>query len=71
MVKDFPLLPLENILKDAGKEIGADRVALSAVKEMKGTLLEISNKIAIDSVAASHHARRVTVKREDIAMAVR
>lgn len=71
MVKDFPLLPLEKILKDAGKEIGADRVSLSAVKEMKATILEISDKIALEAVAASHHAKRVTVKREDIAMAVR
>ena len=71
MVKDFPLLPLEKILKAAGKEIGADRVALSAVKEMKATLLELSDKIAVEAVAASHHAKRVTVKREDIAMAVR
>ena len=71
MVKDFPLLPLEKILKDAGKEAGADRVALSAVREMKNTLLELSGKIAVEAVAASHHAKRVTVKREDIAMAVR
>jgi len=71
MVKDFPLLPVEKILKDAGKEIGADRVALSAVREMKNTLLEFSSKIAVDAVAASHHAKRVTVKREDIVMAVR
>lgn len=71
MVKDFPLLPLEKILKDAGKEVGADRVASSATKEMKTTLLELSDKIAVEAVAASHHAKRVTVKREDIAMAVR
>jgi len=71
MVKDFPLLPLEKILKHAGKEIGADRVALSAVKEMKNFLLEFSDKTAVEAVAASHHAKRVTVKREDIAMAVR
>lgn len=71
MVKDFPLLPLEKILKDAGKEVGADRVALSAAKEMRTTLLELADKIAVEAVAASHHAKRVTVKREDIAMAVR
>jgi histone H3/H4 len=71
MVKDFPLLPLEKILKDVGKEVGADRVAFSAVKEMKNTLLELSDKIAVEAVVASHHAKRVTVKREDIAMAVR
>jgi histone H3/H4 len=41
------------------------------VKEMKNFLLEFSDKTAVEAVAASHHAKRVTVKREDIAMAVR
>jgi histone H3/H4 len=71
MVKEFPLLPVEKILKKAGEEIGADRVSESAAEELRTTLLEISNKIAIDAVAASHHAKRVTIKREDIKMAVR
>lgn len=71
MVKEFPLSPLEKIAKEAGKPIGADRVAASATKEMKNILLEVSDKIAIESVAACHHANRVTVKREDILMAVR
>ena len=67
MVKDFPLLPLEKLSREAG----AERVSLSALKELKLTLLELSNKVAIDAVAASHHAKRVTIKREDIAIAVR
>lgn len=67
MVKDFPLLPLEKL----ARETGAERVSVSALKELKLTLLEISNKIAIDAVAASRHAKRVTIKREDISMAVR
>jgi len=71
MVKDFPLLPMEKILKKAGKEIGADRVATSASEELRNAMLEISDKIAIEAVAASHHAKRVTVKRDDIKMAVR
>ncbi|MBI4010135.1 MAG: NFYB/HAP3 family transcription factor subunit [Candidatus Aenigmarchaeota archaeon] len=67
MVKDFPLLALEKLAREAG----AERVSLSALKELKLTLLEISNKISIDAVAAAHHAKRVTIKREDIAIAVR
>jgi len=67
MVKDFPLLPLEKLSREAG----AERVSQSALKELKLTLLELSNKVAIDAVAASHHAKRVTIKREDIAIAVR
>ena len=71
MVKDFPILPLEMIARKAGKETGADRVAASATNEMKNILLEVSDKIALEAVAASHHAKRVTVKREDILLAVR
>ena len=67
MVKDFPMLALEKLAREAG----AERVSLSALKELKLTLLEISNKISIDAVAAAHHAKRVTIKREDIAIAVR
>jgi len=71
MVKDFPLSPLEKIAKEAGKAVGADRVAASAAEEMRNILLEMSNKIAIDAIAASRHAKRVTIKREDIVLATR
>lgn len=71
MVKDFPLSPLEKIAKEAGKEPGADRVAASATEELKNALLEIADKIAMDAVAASRHAGRVTIKREDIALVVK
>lgn len=71
MVKDFPLSPIEKILKKAGQEVGADRVSSSALQEMKNTLIEISDKIAVEAVAACKHAKRVTVKREDIVMATR
>jgi histone H3/H4 len=71
LVKNFPILPLEELARKAGKETGADRVASSATNEMKNVLLEISDKIAQEAVAASHHAKRVTIKRADILLAVR
>ena len=67
MVKDFPLSPLEKVARNAG----AERISSSALKEMRVVLLELSDRIAADAVAACHHAKRVTVKREDIQMAVR
>ncbi|MEM5805483.1 MAG: NFYB/HAP3 family transcription factor subunit [Candidatus Aenigmatarchaeota archaeon] len=67
MVKDFPLLPLEKILKKAG----AERISKSALEELKITLLEIADKIALDAVAASRHAKRVTIKKEDILLVTR
>ena len=71
MVKEYPLLPLEKLLKELGREVGADRVSLSAAKELRNVLLEIADKIALEAVAVSHHAKRVTVKREDIVLATR
>lgn len=71
MVKEFPLSPLERIAKEAGKTVGADRVAASAAEEMRNILLEMANKIAINAIAAAHHAKRVTIKREDIVLATR
>lgn len=70
-MKDFPLFPLEKILKKAGKEVGADRVSESAVIELKNIMLEMAEKIALDAIAAARHAKRVTVRREDVQMAVR
>lgn len=67
MVKDFPLSPLEKVARKAG----AERVSASALKEMRAALLEISDKMAVEAVAACHHAKRVTIKREDIQMAAR
>lgn len=71
MVKEFPSSPLEKIAREAGKPFGVDRVSASAAKELRNILLEISDKVALDSVAVAHHAGRVTIKREDIALAAR
>jgi len=38
---------------------------------LRNVLLEISDKVGLDAVAAAHHAGRVTIKREDIILAVR
>lgn len=67
MVKDFPLSPLEQLARDAG----AERIAISAVKELKVALIEDAEKLATEAVAACNHAKRVTIKREDIRMAIR
>ena len=67
MTKDFPLFALERLARKAG----AERVSVSAVKELKLFALEIADRIAVDAVAACKHAKRVTVKREDIQLATR
>ena len=65
MVKDFPLLPLEKIAREAG----AERVSHSALIALKEVLLETSEELARGAVKLSEHAKRVTVKREDIILA--
>ncbi len=67
MVRDFPLAPLEKIAREAG----AERVAVSAVKALKESVLDVAEAIARDAVSASHHAGRVTVKASDIKIACR
>ncbi len=71
MVKDFPLLPFEKILKKAGKEIGVDRVSNSASLELKKVMLEMAEKIAAEAVVMARHAKRVTVRGEDIRLVVK
>ena len=67
MVKDFPSSPLERVMRKAG----ADRVASSAIDEMRNAMLEMAERVAADAIAACKHAKRTTVKREDIVMATR
>ena len=65
MVKEFPLLPLEKIAREAG----AERVSHSALVTLRETLLEMSEEMAREAVKLSEHAKRVTIKREDIVLA--
>ena len=67
MVKDFPASPLERVLRKAG----CNRVSTSAVKELMNILLDQTDKIASEAAAAARHAKRVTVKREDIVLVTR
>lgn len=67
MVKDFPFLPLEKIARKAG----AERISTSALVVLKETLLEISERISRDAAKMAEHAKRVTIKREDVILANR
>jgi histone H3/H4 len=67
MVKEFPMSPLERVARKAGGE----RVSMAAINELHTALLEISEQIAREAIAACRHARRVTIKPEDIRLATR
>ena len=67
MARTFPIHPFEKIAKHAGVE----RVAESASQELRETFMEMAGKLAMQAVAASHHAKRVTIKKDDVSLAVR
>jgi histone H3/H4 len=67
MVKDFPSSPLERAMRKAG----AERVSASAVEELMDVMLEMAERISFNAIAVAKHAKRTTVKREDIALVTR
>lgn len=66
-MKDFPLLPLEKLARQAG----AERISTSALRALKEVLLEISEEIARNAIKMAEHAKRITIKREDVVLASR
>lgn len=67
MTKEFPLAPLERVAKKAG----AERVSLSAAKEIRNAVMDMAETIASEAVMAAEHAGRVTIKAKDIRLACR
>jgi len=65
MTREFPLAPLERIFKD----VGASRVSQKATEHLRDSMLEKGEEIARKAIAASKHAKRVTIKSSDIKMA--
>jgi len=53
------------------KKAGADRVSEAAAKELAKVLEEIGAKIAKEALDYAIHARRKTIKAEDIEIATR
>lgn len=59
---ELPLAPFERIAKRAGDL----RVSAEAVKELRDTIEEIANNLAQEAVLLAGHAKRKTIKEEDI-----
>lgn len=64
---ELSVAPMHRICKKAG----AERVSESAAKELAKALEDIGIKIAVEAKDYAKHARRKTVKAEDIEIAVR
>ena len=64
---EIALAPMHRLCKNAG----ADRVSEAAAKELAKVLEEIGVKIAKEARDYAMHARRKTIKAEDIEIATR
>jgi len=65
----LPLAAMEKIMKNAGENIGVDRVSEKAKIALKKVLEDIAEDIASNAVRLTKHARRTTVKEKDIKLA--
>jgi histone H3/H4 len=63
--KDIQLAPMHRIIKKGG----AERVSDSAAKELRIVLEEVGLKISRDALDFTRHARRKTVRAEDVRLA--
>lgn len=62
MPKLFPLFRIRQVFKRAG----AERVSVGAVLELRDALVQLCEQMVVDALSVAKHARRVTIKREDI-----
>ena len=64
---DIPLAAVERIMRNAG----AERISQNAVTVLAEILGEIGIEISREAVELAKHAKRKTVKREDVKLATR
>lgn len=64
---ELPLASLERIMRKAG----AERVSMDAIIIMADILEDICRDISKEAIELARHARRKTVKKEDVKLAVR
>ncbi len=65
--KEISLAPLHRLIKKAG----AYRVSEAAAEELRKALEELAVKIAKEAMDYCAHAKRKTVKKEDVELAVK
>ncbi len=66
---ELPLAPIENLVKHTTSRYGINRVGTDAVKAMAEILEEKCIAISKEAHKLAKHAKRVTIKEEDIKLA--
>lgn len=69
--RGVPMAAVERLLKNRGVQAGVERVSDKAVRAMKDILEDVALEIASRAVSLAHHAKRTTVKPEDIKLAAK
>lgn len=64
---ELPLASVERIMRNAG----AERVSVNAIITMADILEDICRDISKEAIELAHHAKRKTVKKEDVKLAGR
>lgn len=64
---EIPLAPIERILRQEG----GYRISEEAARRLRDFVEELARDIARESVEMAKHAKRRTVKSEDVEMAIR
>jgi histone H3/H4 len=69
--RGIPMAAVERILKEEGKKVGVARVSDKAVRALRNTLMDLAEEIAKEALKLAHHAKRKTIKPEDVKNAVK
>jgi histone H3/H4 len=64
---ELPLAAIERIMKKAG----AERISMDAITSLAEILEDIGIKITIEAIELAKHAKRKTIKKEDIKLAAK
>jgi histone H3/H4 len=61
----------KNTLIKLARKAGIKRISKEALMELEGFIIEMTEKISKKAIEFANHAKRMTVKKEDIELATR
>jgi histone H3/H4 len=61
----------KNTLIKLARKSGIERISKEAMMELENFILEFTEKISKKAIELANHAKRMTVKKEDIELATR